>query len=408
MTYLLGSMCKDGVALIADTKIVYQNHQIGYQEKLILIDDSIVIGASGEVSLFDAFRERIRPIVREYRSIKDINWLLKKIEDTTQKVNSEYEYKVHSRNFDLLVAIHIPELGTSLKYVYPYGYHENVSSFRVLGLGEPYGLIFLRKLWRRDISMVEAAELGYRVIRYIEEFDLNGSVGIGEDKPQIFFMSNDGRLRKASESLLRRLDESSSDWLRRQEHYIKESYRPSLTADGYVCIRKWGTHCTTESGIVYTEGIDMNSLGEIYLASQYTHCVEKYSRNGDFISLLKTAGSEETRFNIPFALAVDFIDNIYVSESGSCRIQKFNRDGTFSLAWGSRGTGDSQFSSPHGLCVDSSRNVYVSEGSNHRIQKFDSNGTFILKWGSKGTGCGEFNSPLGIATDFKNNVYVVD
>ena len=162
---------------------------------------------------------------------------MKKIEEITHKVNREYEHILHSRDFDLLIAIRSSH-GILLKYVYPDGYSENVPAFKVIGFGEPYGLIFLRKLWHPDITMVEAAELGYRIITYIEKFELNGSVGLGSDgRPQILFMSNDGRLRKASDSLLARLHESSNEWIQRYDSHMKQIYKPSLTADGmYVLI----------------------------------------------------------------------------------------------------------------------------------------------------------------------------
>jgi DNA-binding beta-propeller fold protein YncE len=408
MTYILCSRCKDGIALIADKKIVYEGYQIHFREKLIIVDDSLVVGASGAVSLFDAFRDRIGNIIKDYRRTRDINQLMKKIADTTRNVNREYEYVMHSRDFDLILALKTSDMGVLLKYVYPDGYTENVYTFRVLGVGEPYGLAFLRKLWRPDISMIEAAELGYRVISYIEKFDLNGSVGVGDGRPQILFMTGDGLLKKASESLLDRLNDSCKNWLQRYESSIHETYRPALTVNGYVCRKKWAMSCASESGLTYPEGIDIDSSGNVYVAAQSSRCVEKFDLNGNFISLLRSKGTDDTRFQLPYALAIDSLNNIYVSESDSSCIQKFDKNGKFVLMWGNRGTDEGQFSSPHGLCIDASGNVYVTDETNHRIQKFRSNGEFITKWGSEGQHDNEFSHPLGIATDSKNNVYVAD
>jgi DNA-binding beta-propeller fold protein YncE/20S proteasome alpha/beta subunit len=408
MTYILACVCKDGVALIADRKIVYGDYKIQYRDKLIIIDDTMVIGASGDVSLFDTFRERIRATVEEYRQNKDINLFMSKIREITKKVNSEYEYLLHSRDFDLLIAVQSSH-EILLRYLDPSGNFENISTFRVIGLGEPYGLIFLRKLWHPNITMVEAAELGNRIITYIEKFELNGSVGLGNNgRPQILFMSNDGRLRKASDSLLNRLHESSNEWLQRFEDHLKQIYKPSLTADGYVCINSWKMQCIGDSGLVYTEGIDLNSHGHVYVAAQSSRCVEKFNNRGEFISMLRSAGTQETKFNAPYAITIDSLDNVYVSVSDSCRIQKFDNKGEFSLMWGSRGEDEGQFSSPHGLCVDTSGNVYVTEETNHRIQKFDSHGEFIMKWGNEGKKEREFSHPIGIATDANDNVYVAD
>ena len=69
MTYILGSCCKDGVVLVADTKITIDNgRRYEYQDKLIAeFRDllSVVIGFSGNKEPFTEFRMRLRPRVSE-------------------------------------------------------------------------------------------------------------------------------------------------------------------------------------------------------------------------------------------------------------------------------------------------------------------------------------------------------
>jgi 20S proteasome alpha/beta subunit len=69
MTYILGSRCKDGVVLIADTKITIDNgRRYEYEDKLITeFRDllSVVIGFSGDKEPFTEFRMRLRPRVSE-------------------------------------------------------------------------------------------------------------------------------------------------------------------------------------------------------------------------------------------------------------------------------------------------------------------------------------------------------
>jgi DNA-binding beta-propeller fold protein YncE len=408
MTYILGSKCKDGIALIADKKIVYDDYRINYQEKLFKIDDSIVLGYSGAVSLFDTFRERIYNIIRGYRETKNYSELIKELEENTKKINNEYEYKVHHRNFDVLVAIKSAEFGTTLKYIYPEGHSENISNYKVIGDGEPFGLIFLRALWHPNISMMEVAELGYRIIAYIEKLDLNNSVGVGNNRSQILFMTNDGSIKEASDSLLDRLEISCKNWLERYKVSIKEIYKPALTVDGYIFIRKWGTRGTNKGQFYYSEGIDIDSLGNVYVAAEQPHCVQKFDKNGEFITSFGTEGIGKGQFKVPYALAIDSFDNVYVSESDNARIQKFDSNGEFILMWGNRGTSEGQFEAPLGLCVDSSKAIYVTDEVHDSIQKFDSNGEFITKWGSEGSDSKQFNHPIGITTDSENNVYVAD
>ena len=123
--------------------------------------------------------------------------------------------------------------------------------------------------------------------------------------------------------------------------------------------------------------------------------------------VLKVPGDGE--FNLPEGIDVDSLGYVYVADTGNSRVQKFTCNGTFVTKWGTKGIGDGEFSShAHGIAIDQSNNVYVTDRFNNRIQKFTSNGTFLTKWGTNGTGNGEFNEPHSSAIDSLNNVYVSD
>lgn len=75
-------------------------------------------------------------------------------------------------------------------------------------------------------------------------------------------------------------------------------------------------------------------------------------------------------------------------------VQKFDKNGNFITKWGTEGSGEGQFARRiEDINVDSSDNVYVVDVGNNRIQKFDNNGNFISMWGSKGSGAGQFDRP---------------
>jgi len=85
-----------------------------------------------------------------------------------------------------------------------------------------------------------------------------------------------------------------------------------------------------------------------------------------------TSGSADGQFNRPVSIAVNSsTSETYVVDANNKRIQKFDRDGNFISKWGSNGTGDNQFGSPLSVEIDSAGNVYVVDTGNHRIQKFD-------------------------------------
>ena len=59
-----------------------------------------------------------------------------------------------------------------------------------------------------------------------------------------------------------------------------------------------------------------------------------------------------------------------VSDNHNNRIQKFARDGKFITNWGTEGSGDGQLRGPRELSVSSSGKLYVSDGGIHRFDVF--------------------------------------
>lgn len=112
-------------------------------------------------------------------------------------------------------------------------------------------------------------------------------------------------------------------------------------------------------------------------------------------------GSADGRFNGTNGLAVDSSGNVYVADGDNDRVQKFNSNGTFITKWGISGNADGQFYHPDGIATDLSGNIFVGDSKNNRVQKFDSNGNFITKIGIAFT-------PRGLAVDSSNDVYVSD
>ncbi len=82
-------------------------------------------------------------------------------------------------------------------------------------------------------------------------------------------------------------------------------------------------------------------------------------------------GRGASYFEGPTDLAVDNRNgDIYVVDSGNNRVQRFNRDGQFMSEFGGMGAGNGQFNSPTGIAVDRDGYVYISDTNNNRVQKF--------------------------------------
>jgi streptogramin lyase len=166
----------------------------------------------------------------------------------------------------------------------------------------------------------------------------------------------------------------------------------------------------------HPSGMGIDREGNLYVVDTGNQRIQKFDSNGQFLMMWGSPGSGEGQFNfVPPKfntvgsgdIVVDSQGNIYVADSGNARIQKFDREGHFLTQWGRRGADDGQFESPFGLAVDGQDHIYVVDANAH-IQKFDSKGQFLTKWGDIGVNEGEFTFIGFPAVDRQGYIYLAD
>lgn len=135
--------------------------------------------------------------------------------------------------------------------------------------------------------------------------------------------------------------------------------------------------------------------------------IQVFDLAGNFLARWGTFGNTgDGQFRGPMGMASGAGGVLYVADSNNDRIQRFTRDGTFISEWGSTGTGPGQFVSPVDVAVAPSGDVYVAEGqtwgccsaASNRIQRFDPLGAYLGEW--------RLDGAAGLATDTAGNVYV--
>lgn len=202
------------------------------------------------------------------------------------------------------------------------------------------------------------------------------------------------------------------------------------TANGYV------NGAGTSALFFHTDGVAVDSAGNVYVADNPNHLIRKISSSGMVSTLAGGEGGTiagyadgtgtAAKFKGPNCVAVDAAGNVYVSDGGNSLIRKITSTGVVTtLAGGSgtttagylNGTGTAaMFKSPHAVAVDGSGNVYVADQSNHLVRKITSTGVVSTIAGQATTagyanGQGteaKFNQPFGIAVDGYGNLYVAD
>lgn len=129
--------------------------------------------------------------------------------------------------------------------------------------------------------------------------------------------------------------------------------------------------------------------GILYVVESSAHRVDKFDvinlQNGlpRYLSSFGSEGSGNGQFRLPQGIDTDSMGNIYVVDTDNSRIQKFDSTGAFVGSWGGWGRASGQFIYPQGIAIDKPLHyVYVTDPYNSRVQIFSENGDFVYAFGA--------------------------
>jgi len=85
------------------------------------------------------------------------------------------------------------------------------------------------------------------------------------------------------------------------------------------------------------------------------------------------------QFSQPADIAIDSKNNVFVTDitaASSKAVQKFTKNGTFISSWGQAGYSPGSFARASDIATDAHDNVYVVDANNPKqvVQKFTNNG----------------------------------
>jgi 20S proteasome alpha/beta subunit len=200
MTYVVGAVCNDGIVLVGDKKItIDEGADYTWGNKIFQPFNTTVIGSSGISGMYKSFQTRMLLGLREIQfeiskgsRPDDITSEdnIELAEQVIHKMAEEYGSETMSRYFDALM-VNRNRPTPELNRITGVGLPEPVVDYKVIGHGEPYGSVILKKIWKRNISMEDFAKIGCFVIHYIQRMKLDNSVGIDfelNELPQVWFI----------------------------------------------------------------------------------------------------------------------------------------------------------------------------------------------------------------------------
>lgn len=136
-------------------------------------------------------------------------------------------------------------------------------------------------------------------------------------------------------------------------------------------------------------GIEVDTIGNVYVADHLTHIIRKIAINGTVTTLAGTAyipgdadgTGTEAQFWRPYGLTLDHQGNIIVADEWNHKIRKVTPQGVVTTVAGN-GTddiedgpvADAAFNYPWDMAVDPVGNIYVADGYNYVIRKIGIDG----------------------------------
>ncbi len=156
--------------------------------------------------------------------------------------------------------------------------------------------------------------------------------------------------------------------------------------------------------------------GDLYVADQFSHVVQRFSPAGRFLGQWGSYGSGPGQFGAVDGLAVAPGGEVYVLDSTHARVERFSPSGRLLGEWGRPGGALGEFDfgpgfgpdkPPGGGIAVGGGHVYVSDSASNRIVRFGLDGSHPLLWGRPGSAPGEFSFPRGLAVA-GGVVYVAD
>ena len=147
----------------------------------------------------------------------------------------------------------------------------------------------------------------------------------------------------------------------------------------HLYLRKYMGGNTGDGQLNGPSGLAFDPDGHLLVVDGHNHRVQKFTKDGQYISQFGSFGSEEGEFNMPWGITVDSEGNIFVADWRNNRVQKLSPEGRHLATIGGPGS-EGELSFPAGVAVDKDGDIYVADWGNNLLRVYEADGSFITNF----------------------------
>jgi len=231
LTCIIGLVCKDGVLIASDRRIVRGPEAL--EEKKIhelKIDEKVVgvIAAAGLTGMLDNFLEESF-LEMTARRIINLKELKESMEDAAYRIYSRYSQRLEEDagiNAFIACLQNLSSGKAKLYELYANGYMAEIKTYNSLGSSAPLTLPFLKATYHNNLTLEQATKLTTFIILYIQEFELDRNVG---GKPVIALVKHKEGVKFLNEEEINKLVDETKPLIKTYQNKLLELLNLKLT-----------------------------------------------------------------------------------------------------------------------------------------------------------------------------------